>query len=226
VTSHFQWRDKSAVKLAAFLREILAVDAASLRVPPGHTARSYREMVEASLVQVWQQDAAVAEARLAELAAADAPAQLRERAMLQRSVGRLDDMEATLRALLARAPLDGIALALLVERLLEAKRYADCVEPLQQMLQFWETAAGATALAECAQRDRAAFQRQRKDLLDALPRKVRRRLGDEDLLRVVQLTKECKDWDKINSFSFPEATPSKLAVACKLVRVQKARADD
>ncbi len=226
VQSHYQWRDKSAQKLATFLREILAVDEATLRVPPGYTKRSYRQRVEAALVTVWQQDAAVAEARLNELNTNEpTPAALRERAMLQRSIGKLDDLEATLGTLLASQPFDGIALALLVERLLDAKRYDECVEPLHKMLQFWDTDAGKAALVEREQREVASFKRERKDLLDGLPRKIRRRVGDEDLLAVVQHTKQADHWDKISTFSFPEETPGKLAVACKLVRVQKARND-
>jgi len=226
VTSHYGWRDKSATKLAAFLREILAVDPARLRVPPGYTTRSYRERVERQLVGVWQQDAAVAEARLAELAATEpTPAALRERAMLQRSIGRLDDMEATLTDLLSREPLDGVALAMLVDRRLEAKRYAECVEPLRALLQFWDSPAGDAARAEQELRTLADFKRSRKDLLDSLPRKVRRRLDDDYLLGVVRRTRPGLDWTKVSTFGFPEATPSRLAVVCKLVRVQKAAGD-
>ncbi|MEZ5966498.1 MAG: tetratricopeptide repeat protein [Planctomycetota bacterium] len=226
VVSHFSWRDKSATKLSAFLRSILATDEARLRVPPGHTKRSYLQNVEQRLVNVWQQDAAVAEARLTELAAETSVAALRERAMLQRSVGQLDAMEASLRELLAAEPLDGLALAMLVDRLLEDKRYDDCVAPLQSLLRFWESPAGEEALAELERRETEQFRRRRKDLLDSLPRKVRRRIDDAFLLAVVQRTQGDSSWNRITSFSFAESTPRRLAVACKLVRVQKARGDE
>lgn len=226
VTNHFGWRDKSATKLAAFLRDILATDEARLRVPPGSTKRSYRQRVEQQLVGVWQQDSAVAEARLAELAGGDVTvAGLRERAILYRSTGQLDDMETTLKSLLQREPLDGLALALLVDRLLEAKRYDECVAPLQSLLQFWDTPSGKDAATELEERAVAQFKRTRKDLLDSLPRKVRRRVDDDFLLQLLARTKSSPDWGRVSTFSFPEATPNRLAVACKLVRVQKARGD-
>ncbi len=223
VQSHYGWRDKSAAKFAAFLREILAVDPSRLRVPPGKTARGYLQGVEAMLVRVWQEDIVVAERRLGELTG-DGVDVLRERATLLRCIGKLDEMESVLRAALGRDPLDPICLGLLVERLLEAKRYDDCVAPLRALLAFWESDRGVAARAELDRVSEAQFRTQRKKLLDDLPRRIRRRITDAEMLAVGQRVRTAS-WSKVTSFSFEESAPEPLAVLGRLIRVHGARKD-
>ena len=223
VRSHYGWRDKSASKLAAFLREILAVDPARLRVPPGKTARGYLQGVEGMLAGVCQDDVVVAERRVAELTGDDLQS-LRERAILLRCLGKLDEMEATLRRALAQDPLDACSLAMLAEILLEAKRYDECVAPLRGLLAFWASERGAEARAELELRAEAQFRTQRKQLLDDLPRRIRRRITDAEMLAVKARVRTAS-WSRVTNFSFPESAPEPLAVLGRLIRVQSARKD-
>lgn len=224
VRAHYSWQDKSATKLAAFLRELLARDFAEVAVPPGHTQRSYRQMLEQTLVEVWQQDATVAQARLAELDGGERPVpELLERAKLRQATGKLDEMVEDLRAVLARDPAQPVALTLLAERAIDTKSWTEAIAHLRALAAWWED-GGKAFHDEIRARELESFQTQRKQMLDDLPRQVRRRITDEELLAVLDRVRTA-GWSKLVTFSFPEAVPTRFAVLGQLVRLHRAAGD-
>lgn len=225
VQQHFAWRDRSPQKLADFLHELLERDFSKYPIPPEHTPASFREHVETVLVGTWIANAPVAEARLAALGDGnDDAAVLVERAVLLEALGRVADAEAALRRTLELAPAQPIALARLAQRLIDDRRYADAAEQLRRLEAWWADADPAVQ-QELEARELVQFRRTRKDLLDELPRQVRRRVSDEQLLELSREV-DVPSWNLPKSFRHPESLPQPPALREKLVRLQRAAGDE
>ncbi len=225
VRNHFSWRDKSAKKLIEFLRELLARDFTKVRIPPGYTERSYREQIEQALFSTYQQDASLAESRICELAGDNrTPTEAVERAKLRFGLGKLAEAEAEVRALVQREPQDIVALLLLVELVAEKKAYAEAAELVGRVI-AWCEGPGKEYLAERAARDRVAFQTARKGMLDQLPRKLRRKVDDEQLFALHTEVRPTGFSGKLSTISFPETAPSAFAARLKRIRLLHAAGD-
>jgi tetratricopeptide (TPR) repeat protein len=225
VQSHYGWRDKSPQKLAAFVQELLARDWSKVRIPPGYTLRSYRAMLESTLLGTYSQDAATAQARVAALAGERPPAEVLERALLQLGLGQRPAVIADLRAVLAAEPGNPIAMALLAEQLLEDKQPAEAATWLGKVVEFWDSPAGARAQAELDQRAALAFQRSKRQAYDAFPRKLRRQITDEQLVAERKLVLRDDAWRAPRTIAFAEAVPSRFATTLKQLRAFAAAGD-
>ena len=225
VKNHYGWRDKSASKWAAFLKELMARDFSRIRIPPGQTERSFKQQIEADLVRVWREDQNVAEAHLAELDAREpAPATQRERAMVLRSIGKVDDLKALLGDLTGETETDPISCMLLAEQRIEDKDYAEAIELLERVAAWWDTQAGEQAAAEVEDRRVQTFARGRRARRSALPRHVRRRVQDADLWAVSERVRSGA-YSTVSVFSFPEAVPNAFGLQQKIIQLHNAAGD-
>jgi tetratricopeptide (TPR) repeat protein len=225
VRGYFQWQEKSAARFVQFVGELLAQDFSKAPIPPGKTVRGYRQSLETAIVQVWTQDASVAEQRLAVLAGdGRSVAELVERGKVADALGKLDLVEQSLAAALERQPDEPLALALLAESHISKKRFAEAAGLLQRLAQWW-LGPGQQWEAELEQRSVEQWKLRKKAILDGLPRRIRRRVSDAQLASVRQETRS-DAWVKPACYSFPEAVPSLLATLGKLIRVQRANNDE
>ncbi len=227
VRSHYGWRDKSPAKLAAFVQELLARDWSNVRVPPSHTVRSYQQMLETTLLGVYRDDNATAQARVTELAGDGRPAsELVERAWLQTKLGQAAAAEADLRQALTRAPEHVIAMTMLAELLLEAKQHAEAATWIERIAGWWQTPAGAAAQRDLDRTIAVQFQIGRRRAYEQFPRQLRRRVNDEFLRDMRQQTMPHMHWSKPSVLNFPEAAPPRLGALLKLIRTQRAAGDE
>lgn len=227
VRNHFSWRDKSPTKLAAFVRELLARDWSKVHLPPGETLRSYQARLESTLLAVYAEDNAMAQARIGELAGEARPvAELVERGWLQMKLGQREAATADLRQALTQDRTHVIAMTLLVDLLLEAKQHAEAAPWLTEIAAWWDTPAGTVATAELAQRAELLFAKNRRAAYERFPRKLRRHVNDTFLRDLEQQTRSRDWWSTPTTLSFPEAAPSRLAAVLKLLRTHRAAGDD
>lgn len=222
VRSHFKWYQRSGTKLAAFIDELLAADWSRVRVPPGETQRSYRRTLEAEKMRLYADDASVADARLEALDKDDLTVlELLERAKIHEAQGQLDSMIADLEKALTLEPLQPVASAMIVEALVDSKRYADAVPHVENLIRWWDEGGEEEVRPEREAQLAATFKRMRKGMLDSLPRRVRRRVTD-DHLREVRARTKSSSWHDMSVISFPEAVPERFACYVKLIRLRKA----
>ncbi len=139
-------------------------------------------------------------------------------------MGRLDDAIADLRAAIEKDGDAILARAQLVDLLVEKKNYADAVPQVEAMLAFWQ-APHEDLAAEIERRRAETFARGLRDMLDALPRHVRRRIDENDLRAVVERVRS-STFSAPNCLTHPESAPDAFACAVKLIRLQHAAGDE